>query len=152
MGCPWREIFDRHGPALVLYARQWAGVPSDAEDIVQEAFLKMIRRAKFPDDPVAYLFATVRRAALDQRRCTARRNAREQQAAAQRPWFDTPSIALEENESIEAGLRSLPEPQREVVVMKIWGGLTFAAIGQVLEISPNTAASRYRYAIKALGE
>ena len=44
----------------------------------------------------------------------------------------------------------LPEEQREVVVMKVWGELTFEAIGQVLDVSPNTAASRFRYAIKAL--
>jgi RNA polymerase sigma-70 factor (ECF subfamily) len=37
-----------------------------------------------------------------------------------------------------------------VVVMKIWGDRTFAEIGEALEISPNTAASRYRYGLEAL--
>jgi len=37
-----------------------------------------------------------------------------------------------------------------VLVMKIWDELTFAEIGQALGISPNTAASRYRYALAAL--
>ena len=47
-------------------------------------------------------------------------------------------------------LAALPTEQREVIVMKIWGGLTFKGIGNVLRISPNTAASRYRYALEAL--
>jgi RNA polymerase sigma-70 factor (ECF subfamily) len=44
----------------------------------------------------------------------------------------------------------LPDEQREVLVLKIWNDLTFAEIGSVLEISQNTAASRYRYALGAL--
>ena len=49
-----------------------------------------------------------------------------------------------------AALDHLPRDQREVLVMKIWNELTFAEIGQALEISQNTAASRYRYALAAL--
>jgi len=44
----------------------------------------------------------------------------------------------------------LPDEQREVVILKIWNELTFAEIAQILEISQNTAASRYRYALGAL--
>ncbi len=47
-------------------------------------------------------------------------------------------------------LRSLPTEQSEVVVLKIWEGLTFQQIGDVLELSPHTAASRYRYALEKL--
>jgi RNA polymerase sigma-70 factor (ECF subfamily) len=52
---------------------------------------------------------------------------------------------------IEAALNQLPGDQREVVVMKIWGALTFAQIGEALGIPLNTAASRYRYALSRLG-
>ncbi len=51
---------------------------------------------------------------------------------------------------LAAALESLPREQREVLVMKIWNELTFAEIAQALEISQNTAASRYRYALGAL--
>ena len=47
-------------------------------------------------------------------------------------------------------MERLPNEQREVVILKIWNELTFAEIGSVLEISQNTAASRYRYALGAL--
>ena len=39
-----------------------------------------------------------------------------------------------------------------MLTLKIWGDLTFAQIAARLEISPNTAASRYRYALEALRE
>jgi len=146
----WRDLFERHARALVLYARQWGGTFGDAEDVVQEAFVKMIRKGVQPEDPTAYLFAAVRHAALDHRRSAARRRARERTAMQHRPWFEGMPTAGEERESLQVALLALPESQREVVVMKIWGELTFEAIGRVLSVSSNTVASRYRYAIKAL--
>jgi RNA polymerase sigma-70 factor (ECF subfamily) len=146
----WRDLFERYGPTLVLYARQWAGTFSDAEDVVQEAFVKMIRKRARPHDPVAYLFGAVRHIARDQQRSAARRRSRERSAMEHRPLFETLSTESEEREQIETTLLTLPESQREVVILKIWGELTFEAIGQVLQVSPNTAASRYRYAIQAL--
>ena len=53
-------------------------------------------------------------------------------------------------QALATSLPSLPAEQREVVVLKIWGDLTFDQIGEQLEISPNTAASRWRYAMEAL--
>jgi RNA polymerase sigma-70 factor (ECF subfamily) len=47
-------------------------------------------------------------------------------------------------------LNHLPEIQRSVVTLKVWGGLTFAEIASALEIPANTAASRYRYALAEL--
>ncbi len=57
---------------------------------------------------------------------------------------------LERQASIEAALQQLPGDQREVIVMKIWGTLTFSQIAEALNIPLNTAASRYRYAIAHL--
>jgi RNA polymerase sigma-70 factor (ECF subfamily) len=58
--------------------------------------------------------------------------------------------ADDRREAVEAAMRRLPEEQREVLVLKIWAELTFEQIAGELEISPNTAASRYRYALAAL--
>ena len=55
-----------------------------------------------------------------------------------------------EAEPIQQALRELVPEQREVVYLKIWEELTFAEIGKVLDISPNTAASRYRYGVAHL--
>jgi len=47
-------------------------------------------------------------------------------------------------------LADLPPEQREVIVLKIWHEYTFEEIGKLLEISPNTAAGRYRYGLQKL--
>jgi RNA polymerase sigma-70 factor (ECF subfamily) len=56
----------------------------------------------------------------------------------------------ESHRAVWSALRALPPEQAEVVVLKIWEELTFAQIGDVLQISPNTAASRYQYAMVKL--
>ena len=56
----------------------------------------------------------------------------------------------EEAQALETALQKLPPEQREVVVMKIWGGLKFEEIANEFNISQNTAASRYRYALEGL--
>jgi len=63
---------------------------------------------------------------------------------------DNSQAANEQREELEASLRTLPENQREVVVLKVDGELTFEQIGAALGISANTAASRYRYALERL--
>lgn len=56
----------------------------------------------------------------------------------------------ERDREIESAIRRLPAEQREVLVMKTWGELPFAQIAKVLDLLPNTAASRYRYALDGL--
>jgi RNA polymerase sigma-70 factor, ECF subfamily len=151
---PWTTWLDEHGPALILLARQWAGCHADAEDVVQEAFLRFWPNRGGVRDPVAYLYTCVRRTAIDWLRDKHRRQQRPDagQDATREPWFEPAGSAQEEEKraAMEAALEVLPPEQRQVIVMKVWGGLTFAAIGLVLSISPNTAASRYRYALTAL--
>jgi RNA polymerase sigma-70 factor, ECF subfamily len=150
----WAAWLDRHGAALVLLARQRVASRADAEDVVQDAFVRFWRSRHRADDPVAYLYACVRSCALDWRRSRARRTRREHVAA--RPeseaWFEGPPEQDERRAAIEAVLLGLPEAQREVLVMKVWGGLSFPQIAGALRISANTAASRYRYALAKLRE
>ena len=82
-----------------------------------------------------------------------RREARQRRVASpsDATAFEMPPIeAAERHAAIESALNQLPCDQREVVVMKIWGELTFAQIGEALSASPNTVASRYRYALARL--
>jgi RNA polymerase sigma-70 factor (ECF subfamily) len=142
----WRAWLDRHGPALLLYARQWCRSRADGEDAVQDGFVRFWKSRGRAKDKTAYLFACVRTAALDLSRAGERRKRHE--AAADVFENATPRDDL--REAVEIALGQLPPEQREVLVMKIWGGLTFAQIGEVLAISANTAASRYRYALERL--
>src|SRR6476620_11661527 len=89
-GDDWSAWLARHGRAMLLFARQWAASAADAEDVVQEAFLRFWRSRDRAGDPSAYLYACVRHAALDLRRGRQRREDRERPAA--RPeltadWF-----------------------------------------------------------------
>ena len=146
----WQCWFDEHGGSLLLFARQWGASRSDAEDILQDAFVRFWKHRRRVSDPAAYLFRSVRNAALNQLRAQASRRRRHLIAA------DPASVAaptVRDGEllaAIETALGKLPVEQREVLVMKIWGGLTFEVIATVAGIPSNTAASRYRYALAAL--
>ena len=147
----WKDCFSQMAPGLVLFARQWTRSPADAEDIVQEAFVRFWRKQHQIDNR-ALLYATVRSIALDFLRRDSRRARRESVVVAESDSAVQPEFAIE-NESqqeLVAAIALLPNEQREVLVMKIWNDLTFAEIASVLSISQNTAASRYRYALAAL--
>ena len=147
----WKVCFSEFGPGLLLFARQWVRTPTDAEDIVQEAFVKFWRRNHRVDNR-ALLYATVRSIALDHIRRDSRRARREAEAVAGTEQSIGPQFEIEHESqrALVAALDLLPHEQREVLVMKIWNELTFAEIASALEISQNTAASRYRYALSAL--
>ena len=136
-------IIRTHGPALRLYARQWIADAADADDAVQEALVACWKRD--PDlgaTTMPYVFTTVRHAALNLRRGQQRRSTRGWTAGpGPEPWFVCPIAAAERCSSIELALRSLPKEQREVIVLPLWGGLTFAEIG-VTTACPSGAQDR----------
>ena len=66
------------------------------------------------------------------------------------PLFEEGEGNGETRRILVEGLKSLPKKFSEVITMKLWGERTFAEIGEALDISLNTAASRYRYGIEAL--
>jgi RNA polymerase sigma-70 factor, ECF subfamily len=148
----WRTWLTEHGPVLVLLARQWVNNRSDAEDVVQEAFVRFWKSKHRAVDQAAYLYSCLKSSALDWQRAGARRTRREEivSRAEAAPLFECPAEESERQAAITAALAELPEEQRMVLVMKVWGGLSFPQIAEALEISPNTAASRYRYALSKL--
>jgi RNA polymerase sigma-70 factor, ECF subfamily len=150
----WTAWLDQHGAALVLFARQWVASHADAEDVVQEAFVRFWRTRASVTEPAAYLYSSVKHCALDWQRSNARRSRREERAAREegQSMFAAPLEQHERREAIEAALQELPEKQREVLLTKLWGGLTFPQIAAALQISADTAASRYRYALAKLRE
>lgn len=150
----WNKLLDEHSSTLLLYARQWAPSVPDAEDAVQDGFLRIWRSGKVrPESAAPMLFAAVKRAAIDRARSNKRREAREQKSQDPDAGYTMFKSRVEQDErrqAIEAALSGLPIEQREILVMKIWGDMTFNTIAESLDISPNTAASRYRYGLEAL--
>lgn len=146
-----------HGPRLVLLARQWVACHADAEDVVQTAFVRFWRHREEARDPIAYLYRIVRHTAMNHHRSASRRRHHEdaaaaQPAAAESVFISPPDAAVraELGERVTAALAVLPIEQREVIVMRTWGRLTFEAIGQAVDIPTRTAQSRYRYGIEAM--
>jgi RNA polymerase sigma factor (sigma-70 family) len=148
------SMVDRYAAVLELYARQWCDAP---EDVVQEAFLKLVAQNPRPDQPGAWLFRVVRNAALNAAVAARRRRRHEAGAAGGVAiWFQTDTEASGpeslDAEAASAALKSLPLEQREVVVAHLWGGLTFEQIGALSGCSSSTAHRYYALGLTAIRE
>ncbi len=144
----WCEaLYRTKAPELVLYGRALGLSHAEAEDVLQETFVALMQRRDPPEQPEHYCVRAFRNRALNYRRGFWRRLAREWES---RHWFE-PSNG-ESPAEVEAmrALTALPTSQREVIVLKIWHEYTFEEIGELLGVSPNTAAGRYRYGLQKL--
>ncbi len=144
------QLLDEHGPALVLYARQWCSAP---EDVVQEAFLKLVAQKTPPVNPVSWLYRVVRNAALSAARAAKRRQRHEAIAAARTPaWFAMTDGVDLDSQTATAALQALPLEQREIIVAHLWGRLTFEQIAELTGRSSSTAHRWYLAGLSALRE
>ena len=141
--------FDAHAAALVLYARQIVAEPAAAEDVVHDAFVGLMTLAgPEPHDPRAWLFRAVRNAAIGRKRSWWRRARRDRAASAARPeMFDARVDDLIDAKDAQTALAALPAEQREVVVLRIWGGMGFAEIAELVRASVSTVHDRYKSAL-----
>jgi RNA polymerase sigma-70 factor, ECF subfamily len=144
-----RRLYDRHGPALVGYARGFVTDAAAAEDVVHQVFLRLLStELTMPDAPVGYVYRAVRNAALNARRNGLRLTELDPQSSVFRHRSGNQEASL----ALEKALGELPEEQREVVVMRVWSGLTLEEIATAVGAPLNTIASRYRYALDKLRE
>lgn len=139
--------FDLCSDRMVLYARQWLGI-AQAEDAVQEAFVRLMAQSKSPKNIQAWLFKTVRNNAIDLWRKQQRhKRHHESIAREQATCFQPSERSLLDTELISLSLQTLPESQREVITLRIWGQLSFKEIANVLGQSITTVHSRYQTAL-----
>jgi RNA polymerase sigma-70 factor (ECF subfamily) len=140
-------LYEAKAADLILYGRALGLSHAEAEDVLQETFMKLVKLPKSPVQPEYYCVRSFRNGALNYRRSLWRRITRELES---KRWFERePGISIAEREAMNS-LATLPQEQREVIVLKIWHNYTFEEIGLLLEVSPNTAAGRYRYGLKKL--
>ena len=146
-------LFDLTSQRLVRFSVAITRNQHDAEDAVQTSLVRVAAQPTLlaaADNPWAYLLQMVRNEALT----IVRRKQRRGVIANLADLSSRPDVAdLEQEETHRAvwlALRALPPEQAEVVVLKIWESLTFFEIGKILEVSPNTVASRYQYAMTKL--
>jgi len=144
----WCErIYDAKAAELILYGRALGLSHSEAEDVLQETFVALLRRHQPPDQPEHYCMRSFRNRALNQRRGLWRRLTRELES---RRWFERSPDETPYERAAMRCLAQLPVEQREVIVLKIWHEYTFESIGELLELSANTVAGRYRYGLQKL--
>ena len=154
----WKEWFAQHGPRLLLFARQQSRNDYDAEDLLQEAFVRIWRLYGHTGEIAPGLvFQAIRRLAIDYARRDIRRQRREAKAdEADRiergsvQWFESSLEKKECHDQLEEAIRKLSSKHQEVLMLKVWGELTFEEIGKTLGIPLHTAASRYRHGLANL--
>src|SRR4029077_3261919 len=140
-----QNLYQRHGPALLAYATSLLPDRGMAEDALNQVFLRLLGKSELTDEARPYLFRAVRNRALNSRRNAVRLTSLDDQQ-----WLVKPQGMMEAGLEVERALRELPPEQREVVIMRIWGEMTLSEIATVLDVSANTVASRYRYALDKL--
>jgi RNA polymerase sigma-70 factor, ECF subfamily len=141
-------LYREYGAALLLFASAISNDRDRAQDALHHVFLKLIENGSLSQalDKKAYLFACVRNAILNDSKLQHRNRPLEIDSR----WFTPPDRDFMEEQRLRQALNGLPTEQREVLVLHVWGELTFTEISELLGISPNTAASRYRYGLAKL--
>jgi RNA polymerase sigma-70 factor (ECF subfamily) len=151
-------IYDAHAQALFAFLLNFTRNEADTRDLLQEVFCKLARQPELlrsVRDERAFLIRIAGNLALDlfRRRGTRERNY-EQLAADCTGLFvasaDPDEVAFRRELTLALG--DLPPEQRAIVHLKLWEGMAFDQIATALDLSPNTAASRYRYGLDKLRE
>jgi RNA polymerase sigma-70 factor (ECF subfamily) len=142
-----RKLYEQHRRGLFAYACSFVSSFATAEDILQQVFTRMLRcDVEITGSPIPYLYRAIRNAALNQIRDRSR------EVGLEDGWLDSPAGLEQTGLELQSALRELPEDQREVIVLHVWGEMSFDEAATALGISPNTAASRYRYGLSKLRE
>ncbi len=145
-----REVlshYERHGGPLTTYAWSFGLDFALAQDAVEQVFLKLLSGEHSSLELSAgYLYRAVRNTCLNRRRDTVREVPLESRAN----WLVHPGGDREAEFALQGALAVLPEQQREVVIMRLWDGMSLEEVAAGTATSVNTAAPRYRYALQKL--
>jgi RNA polymerase sigma-70 factor (ECF subfamily) len=145
------DWFDAYAASLVLYARQWVG-ESLAEDLVQEAFVKLATQTAAPASVKAWLIVSVRHAGLDALKTSRRRRDRDHQAGTERSqlFAAAPKTSALDAADVETALAALPPVEREIITLRIWTESTFQEIAGILKLPLSTVYQQYRSGIESM--
>jgi RNA polymerase sigma-70 factor (ECF subfamily) len=154
---PLETLYQDHAHALFRFLIRLIGDEAEVKDVLQEVFIRLAKSPgilKNVDSPRSYLFRMAHRLAIDRiRREQTRHHYNELALQECESQFSPPPVDHDEawqRKLLGNSLLALPPEQKAVVLLKIWEGLTFVEIAEALDISADTAASRYRYALNKL--
>ncbi len=136
----FEQLYRTHAGAVRAYAIRRAPSDAVADDVVSDVFLVVWRRLDdVPDQPVPWLLAIARRALANRRRSERRAAAlTDRLVSVRRPFTASP----ETGDRLLDALSTLPEPDRELLMLVAWEGLEPSEIAQLLGIRPGTVAVR----------
>jgi RNA polymerase sigma-70 factor (ECF subfamily) len=135
---------------LLLYARHLAG-DQHAEDIVQEAFVKLLRQRERPGNVRAWLFQVVRNASISwMRRLRIRRLSLRKAGAQTKPWFQSSPDDLIDAQQVQSLLKELSPSLREVLLLRIWAQMSLREMAQVMNKPVSTVHHMYQTALGTL--
>jgi RNA polymerase sigma-70 factor (ECF subfamily) len=150
------QIYSAYAGSVFGFALNLTRDTEAAREVLQEVFLRAIRRPELGmrfQEAKSWLFRLTHNLVIDlHRRAGTRARILERVAEESASPFASSPDPDEQSfrEAVAAAMAELPEEQRAVVHLKLWENLSFSEIGQALDLSPNTAASRYRYALDKL--
>ncbi len=151
------RLYEAHATALRAFALSLTRNDADARDLLQDTFVKLARdpaMLREVRDERAFLLRLVHHAAIDLFRRRQTRLKYTEPLGDEPPAVFAPAVDDPDEAAFRAALTGacgeLPADQRAVVHLKLWEGLTFEAIAELMDIPLNTAASRYRYGIDKL--
>ena len=159
----WALWLDAYGSRLLLYARQQCRTESDAEDVMQEALMQLVRVVEsgefkgVAEQWPSYVYTAIRHLAMDRGRKEEVRRGYEEKVKASMeessddaPWLTSAADDEYLRGRIEALLRNIPQEFAEVIILKIWGEQTFQQIADATGTPLSTITSRYRYGLQAM--
>ena len=152
------RLYDEHAQPLFAFLLNLTRDEADTRDLLQEVLIKLTRDGKILDgirEERAFLIRLAHNAAIDLMRRRGTRERTKENFAAEIISPFAPASDPDEDifrQRLSAALAELPAEQRAVAHLKLWSGLTFEEIAAALDIPPNTAASRYRYALDKMRE
>jgi RNA polymerase sigma-70 factor (ECF subfamily) len=142
-----RQLYEHHSRGLLAYACSFVTSFASAEDVLHQVFERLLRGdIEIAGPPAAYLYRAVRNVSLNQIR------SRTREVALDDGWLESPAGMEHAGLELQSALQELPEEQREVVLLHLWGQMSFDEVATALGIPANTAASRYRYGLSKLRE
>ena len=145
------QLYREMGPALLAYFRRQPALAGAAEDLLQDTFMRALRRMDrlhASVSPRAYLYGIARHVGLD-----ALRRQRPTEAVDEQTHLAVPDAGEDARlEPLRAAIAGLPAPQRETRLLKLQHELSYEEIAEVLAIPVGTVRSRLHHAVLRLRE
>jgi RNA polymerase sigma-70 factor, ECF subfamily len=148
------QLYDEHAESLYRYALALTSSREDAEDVVQTVFARFARSKVDPksiENPKHYFLTAIRNSAFSILRSRRRRDDHATIECDERD-YQTEDVFAQSVDAIVLmrAFERLPAEQREVLVLKVYEGMTLSEIAHATRVSVGTVSSRYNYALRRL--